>query len=222
MEAYSRRAERKALVHKLAARSPSSPKSPKSPSSAVVAGAKAGGSVTQRYRYFSSQRAFVRLRLLISLHPLTTHPRTLAQPHFAYAPHPFTPLTFTPHLYTPRLYYPSPLHPPKVRRLTDLAEELRPLAEAERQPLLQPALSAMPLPPMTFFPLGQSSAQMLQALRGPTPRHRPPRHRARPYPNHDPDPDPSPIAPLGYGAAGAALRSARECCLPHQGAPYSL
>ena len=172
MEAYSRRAERKALVHKLAARSPSSPKSPKSPSSAVVAGAKAGGSVTQRYRYFSSQRAFV--RLLISLRPLTTHPRTLAQPHFAYAPHPFTPLTFTPHLYTPRLYYPSPLHPPKVRRLTDLAEELRPLAEAERQPLLQPALSAMPLPPMTFFPLGQSSAQMLQALRGPTPRHRPP------------------------------------------------
>ena len=60
-----------------------------------------------------------------------------------------------------------------MRRLTDLAEELRPLAEAERQPLLQPALSAMPLPPMTFFPLGQSSAKMLQALRSPTPRPRP-------------------------------------------------
>lgn len=39
------------------------------------------------------------------------------------------------------------------------------MAEADRQPALQPALSAMPLPPMTFFPLGHSSANMLQVLR---------------------------------------------------------
>ena len=169
MDAYTRKAERKALVHKLAARSPSSPSSP---SSAMVAGAKAGGSVTQRYRYFSSQRAFV--RLLTSPRPRTTHPHShtrtsLCTPHIPIYPSPLPPLTFT----TPHLYHPSPLHPLKVRRLTDLAEELRPLAEAERQPLLQPALSAMPLPPMTFFPLGQSSAKMLQALRSPTPRPRP-------------------------------------------------
>ena len=96
MDAYTRKAERKALVHKLAARSPSSPSSP---SSAMVAGAKAGGSVTQRYRYFSSQRAFV--RLLTSPRPRTTHPPTLAHPHIPMHPsHPYIPLTFTtPHLY---------------------------------------------------------------------------------------------------------------------------
>lgn len=52
-----------------------------------------------------------------------------------------------------------------VRRLTDLAELLRGMAEEERQPQLQPALASMPMPPMTFFPLGHSSAKMLKVLR---------------------------------------------------------
>ena len=107
VEAYSRKTERKALVHKLAARSPSSPKSPKSPSSSA-AGAKAGGSVTQRYRYFSSQRAFVRLmttpRLLTHL-PTLMHTRT---PHT-----PRTPRTHPTSLCTPSPLHPSPLHPPQ-------------------------------------------------------------------------------------------------------------
>ena len=90
VKAYSRKTERKALVHKLAARSPSSPSSPKSPSSSA-AGAKAGGSVTQRYRYFSSQRAFV--RLLTSPRPRTTHPHShtrtsLCTPHIPIYPSP--------------------------------------------------------------------------------------------------------------------------------------
>ena len=52
-----------------------------------------------------------------------------------------------------------------VRRLTDLAELLRGMAVEERQPRLQPALASMPMPPMTFFPLGHSSAKMLKVLR---------------------------------------------------------
>jgi len=212
VEAYSRRAERKALVHKLAARSPSSPKSPKSPSSAVVAGAKAGGSVTQRYRYFSSQRAFVRLRLLISLHPLTTHPRTLAQPHFAYAPHPFTPLTFTPHLYTPHLHA-SPLHPSPLLPLT--------FAPSQGAPTDRPRRGAAPVSrggaaapaaaraqcnaaaPHDLLPARPIIGPDAAGAAGPDPPAPTPRHRARPYPNHDPDPDPSPIDPR--------LRC-RRCC----------
>ena len=187
VEAYSRKTERKALVHKLAARSPSSPSSPKSPSSSA-AGAKAGGSVTQRYRYFSSQRAFVRLmttpRLLTHL-PTLMHTRT---PHTHR-----TPRTHPTSLCTPSPLHPSPVHPlqgapaDRPRRGAPPVSRGGAAAPAAARPQRDAAAPHDILPARPL--IGQDAAGAAEP--DPPTQTQTPRPRPRP-PDPDPDPDLSP------------------------------